>query len=67
MAQAKDWQCNECGRKMTAGAADRAYMGDGCPGCGGCDFEPAPLSRPELPLAVLELLAKRRARREGRS
>lgn len=64
MASAKDWQCNECGRKMTAGAADRAYMGDGCPGCGGCDFEPAQV---EVSAALLRLLAKRRARREGRS
>lgn len=39
----KDWQCNECGRRMTYRTVERSYATDGCPGCGGTDFEPAAL------------------------
>ena len=36
----KDWQCNECGRRMTLKTAERATSGiDGCPGCGGVDID----------------------------
>jgi len=36
----KDWKCQECGRRMTARAAERAAFGeDGCPGCGGSDID----------------------------
>lgn len=40
----KDWQCNECSRLMTLASAERAVYGHGCPGCGGADIEPAPLT-----------------------
>lgn len=36
----KDWQCQECGRRMTARQAEKAMFGiDGCPGCGGADID----------------------------
>lgn len=39
----KDWQCQECGRRMTLAAAERATSGiHGCPGCGGADIDLAP-------------------------
>jgi DNA-directed RNA polymerase subunit RPC12/RpoP len=37
---ARDFVCLECGRRMTARAAERATTGnDGCPGCGGVDID----------------------------
>ena len=39
----KPWMCQECGRRMTAKAAEKASFGDeGCPGCGGSDIDLAP-------------------------
>lgn len=36
----KDWQCMECGRKMTARSAEKAMNGRvGCTGCGGSDID----------------------------
>ena len=34
----KDWQCMECGRKMTLRSAEKA-MSVGCTGCGGSDID----------------------------
>ena len=34
----KDWQCMECGRKMTARSAEKA-MSVGCVSCGGSDID----------------------------
>jgi Zn finger protein HypA/HybF involved in hydrogenase expression len=43
MASKKDWQCNECGRKMTAKQAEKAmFETDGCPTCGGADIDLIP-------------------------
>jgi uncharacterized protein YlaI len=41
----RDWQCQECGKRMTAKAAERAMYGgtDGCPKCGGMDIDLAVL------------------------
>ena len=40
MAKPKDWQCMECGKRMTLAQAERAAYGDdGCPGCGGSDID----------------------------
>lgn len=37
---ARDWQCQECGRRMTLKQAERASFGTtGCPGCGGFDID----------------------------
>ena len=36
---AKDFECQECGRKMTLKQAERATYGNGCPKCGGCDID----------------------------
>ncbi len=39
-AAPRDWKCNECGRRMTMKAAERAMFGEnGCCGCGGADIE----------------------------
>jgi uncharacterized protein YlaI len=36
----KDWKCNECGKRMTLKAAEKASFGDkGCTGCGGSDID----------------------------
>ena len=36
----KDWKCQECGKRMTLKAAEKATMGDkGCAGCGGVDID----------------------------
>lgn len=36
----KNWICQECGRRMTTKAAERAAFGPkGCPGCGGSDID----------------------------
>lgn len=36
----KDWQCLECGKRMTAARAERAMFGPtGCPSCGGSDID----------------------------
>lgn len=43
MKKPKDWCCNECGRRMTLAAAERAAS-VGCPGCGGSDVDLAPLA-----------------------
>lgn len=38
--QMKDWACQECGRRMSQKAAERAMFGEnGCPGCGGSDID----------------------------
>ena len=34
----KDWQCLECGRRMTLRAAERASS-EGCARCGGVDID----------------------------
>jgi hypothetical protein len=34
----RDWACQECRRKMTAKAAERATS-QGCPKCGGTDIQ----------------------------
>lgn len=51
-AAPKDWQCNECGRRMTALAAERAFSNtQGCPKCGGADIELAePVAAPAAAL-----------------
>lgn len=37
---AKNWQCQECGKRMTLKAAERVMYGaDGCPKCGGADID----------------------------
>jgi ssDNA-binding Zn-finger/Zn-ribbon topoisomerase 1 len=39
----KDWKCQECGKRMTLKAAERAMLGpNGCPKCGGSDIDMAP-------------------------
>lgn len=44
-AAAKDWACQECGKRMTLRAAERA-MSTGCTGCGGSDVDLAePIAR----------------------
>jgi ssDNA-binding Zn-finger/Zn-ribbon topoisomerase 1 len=36
----KDWQCQECGKRMTLKQARKASFGtDGCPKCGGADID----------------------------
>jgi hypothetical protein len=36
----RDWQCQECGRRMTLKQAERAMSGiNGCPNCGGVDID----------------------------
>lgn len=36
----KDWQCQECGHRMTLRQAEKASFGpDGCPKCGGADID----------------------------
>jgi len=45
--QAKDFQCLECGRKLTTLGAAKA-MNDGCPGCGGVDIDLAPVTSGRL-------------------
>lgn len=36
----RGWQCQECGKRMTAKAAERAMFGaDGCTKCGGSDID----------------------------
>jgi len=36
----RDWQCLECGKRLTLKAAHRAMFGaDGCPKCGGSDID----------------------------
>ena len=36
----KDYKCQECGKMMTAKAAEKAMYSDrGCPGCGGSDID----------------------------
>lgn len=43
MKTPKDFQCLECGRRMTAKQAEKATTGtEGCPGCGGADIDLAP-------------------------
>jgi Zn finger protein HypA/HybF involved in hydrogenase expression len=45
----KDWQCQECGKRMTAKQAERATNGDrGCPKCGGFDIDLAVLPSPTV-------------------
>ena len=42
MKQSKDWECMECGKRMTLKQAERATSGtEGCPGCGGVDIDMA--------------------------
>jgi PHP family Zn ribbon phosphoesterase len=48
---AKDWACQECGRRMSLKAAQRA-MSVGCAGCGGSDVDLAPAPRPRLSEAL---------------
>lgn len=43
--QPKDWQCQECGKRMTLRQAEQ-----GCPKCGGMDIECAPMFQPEKDL-----------------
>lgn len=35
----RDWQCQECGKRMTLATAERCAFGDGCPRCGGSDID----------------------------
>lgn len=36
----KDWKCQECGKRLTLKAAEKAAFGaDGCPKCGGSDID----------------------------
>ena len=38
----KDWQCQECGHRMTLAQAEKAAFGDrGCPSCGSSDIDEA--------------------------
>jgi predicted nucleic acid-binding Zn-ribbon protein len=37
-AAPKDWQCMECGKRMTLRAAERATS-EGCTKCGGSDID----------------------------
>ncbi len=43
----RDWQCQECGHKMTLRQAEHAAFDlEGCPKCGGADIDMvAPLRR----------------------
>jgi len=34
----KDWKCQECGKRMTLRAAEKASR-EGCPKCGGVDVD----------------------------
>ncbi len=34
----RDWQCQECGKRMTLKQAERATS-EGCPKCGGTDID----------------------------
>lgn len=37
---ARDWQCQECGHRMTLAQAERASRNvQGCPKCGGADID----------------------------
>jgi predicted nucleic acid-binding Zn-ribbon protein len=35
--------CQECGRKFRTTAAAESAANNGCPGCGGCDIDLAPV------------------------
>lgn len=39
----KDWQCQECRRRMTLKSTERA-ISVGCPNCGGVDIDLAEVS-----------------------
>jgi ssDNA-binding Zn-finger/Zn-ribbon topoisomerase 1 len=44
-AAPKDWQCQECGKRLMLKAAEKALSGsDGCPKCGGADIDLRPVS-----------------------
>lgn len=44
--KSKNWQCQECGWRLTLAAAERAMYGpNGCPGCGGSDIDLASAER----------------------
>jgi predicted nucleic acid-binding Zn-ribbon protein len=38
------FQCQECGKKFKTTAAAERASSNGCPKCGGCDIDLAPLS-----------------------
>jgi len=40
LKSSKDWKCQECGKRMSLKAAEKAMSGsDGCPKCGGSDID----------------------------
>lgn len=40
LAAARDWQCMECGKRLTLRQAERAMYGaTGCPKCGSSDID----------------------------
>jgi predicted RNA-binding Zn-ribbon protein involved in translation (DUF1610 family) len=40
MKKLKDWQCMECGTRMTLKQAEQSsYDAEGCPNCGGADID----------------------------
>jgi predicted nucleic acid-binding Zn-ribbon protein len=40
MKKLKDWQCMECGTRMTLKQAEQSsYSAEGCPNCGGADID----------------------------
>lgn len=39
-AAVRDWECRECGKRMTMKQAQKAVSGtEGCPKCGGADID----------------------------